>query len=82
MNCHNILSIHRRIRIARESALAGQCTVARRLMTTAGRDLARVRDAGPTANPCARALMKGTSEFLAEGRSQLRARCAFGEGGR
>jgi hypothetical protein len=76
MICDHILSIHRRIRVARASAIGGQCKVARHLMTTVGRDLAQVKSEGATkTNACARALAKGTSEFLAEGRRQLREQC-------
>ncbi len=76
MTCNHILSIHRRIRVARLSALDGQCKVAGHLMARAGRDLAHVKADGATmTNSCARALAKGTSEFLAEGRRQLRERC-------
>jgi hypothetical protein len=83
MICDHILSIHRRIRVARASAIGGQCKVARSLMTTAGRDLARVNAAGATSKTaCAQALAKGTSEFLAEGRRQLRDRCGPARGDR
>lgn len=83
MICDDILSIHRRVRVARMSALGGQCNLARRLMTTAGRDLARVKADGAIArNACARELAKGTSEFMAEGRRQLRERCGPARGKR
>ena len=83
MNCQHLLLIHRRIRVARLSALDGQCNVANRLIARAGRDLARVKaDGAITANACARALVKGTSEFLAEGRRQLRERCGPARGKR
>ena len=83
MICDNILSIHRRIRLARASALGGQCNLARRLMTAAGRDLAHIKaDGATTANGCAQALAKGTSEFLTEGRRQLRERCGPARGKR
>ena len=83
MICDNILSIHRRIRLARASALGGQCNLARRLMTAAGRDLAWINaDVATARNACARELAKGTGEFLAESRRQLRERCGPARGDR
>ena len=82
MICDDILAVPRRIRVARLSALGGECNVARRLMSSAGRDLARVKADGATAaNPCARALATGASQFLAESRRQLRERCGPAGGG-
>jgi hypothetical protein len=83
MICDNILSIHRRIRVARLSTLGGECKLARHLMTSAGRDLAQVKAEGATTrNACARELAKGTSEFLAESRRLIREQCGLARGDR
>ena len=81
MICDEILAVQRRIRTARLAALDGQCMVARHVMARAGRDLGRVKaDDAIATNPCARALAKGTSEFLAESRRKLRETCGRGGG--
>ena len=81
MICDDILAVHRRIRVARLSAANGQCKVARHLMSAAGHDLGRVKaDDAIATNPCARALAKGTSEFLAESRRKLGETCGRGGG--
>jgi len=77
MICQHLLLIHRRIRVARESAIGGQCRAAHRLMRTAGRDLARARaDGAITTNPCAQALAKSVGQFLAASRRQVRENCS------
>lgn len=74
MNCDRLLQIHRRIRVARASAIGGGCAIARRLIANASRDLQRDKHAG-TGSPGARALAKGVGQFLPASQRHIREEC-------
>ena len=76
MNCQRLFTINRRLRVARESAQAGQCTIARSWLRKAARDLKATIDSRSTGDTvCARALADGAREMLVAGRKELRRSC-------